>query len=86
MHAYLPIILTWVHLDSVETLLKVAGSIYGIGFVMTACTYVCDMRLQINAVLLTISLGSLAKSQLGRTSEIKSEMNERRKEFLELGK
>ena len=59
---------------------------YDIGFVITACTYICDVCLQINAVLLTISLGSLARSQLGRTSEIKSERNERRKEYLELGK
>ena len=59
---------------------------YRIGFVITACTYICDVCLQMNAVLLTISLGSLAKSELGRTSEIKSEMNEGRKEYLELGK
>ena len=46
--------------------------------------YLC---MQVNAVLLTISLGSLAKSQLGKTtSEMTPEKNERRKEFMEVGK
>ena len=46
--------------------------------------YLC---LQVNAVLLTISLGSLAKSQLGKTiSEMTPEEDERRKEYMEVGK
>ena len=43
--------------------------------------------MQVNAVLLTISLGSLAKSQLGKTtSEMTTEKDERRKEYMEVGK
>ena len=46
--------------------------------------YLC---VQVNAVLLTISLGSLAKSQLGKTtSEMTPEKNERRKQYVEVGK
>ena len=46
--------------------------------------YLC---VQVNAVLLTISLGSLAKSQLGKTtSEMTPEKNERRKQYMEVGK
>ena len=43
--------------------------------------------MQVNAVLLTISLGSLAKSQLGKTtSEMTTEKDEMRKEYMEVGK
>ena len=46
--------------------------------------YLC---MQVNAVLLTISLGSLAKSQLGKTiSEMTPEKDDRRKEYMEVGK
>ena len=46
--------------------------------------YLC---VQVNAVLLTISLGSLAKSQLGKTtSEMTTEKDEMRKEYKEVGK
>ena len=45
------------------------------------------LYMQVNAVLLTISLGSLAKSELGKTtSEMIPEKNERRKEYMEVGK
>ena len=50
------------------------------------CNYVL-FCIQVNAVLLTISLGSLAKSQLGKTtSEMTTEKDEMRKEYMEVGK
>ena len=44
------------------------------------------MCVQVNAVLLTISLVSLARSKLKRTSEIRSSKNEKRQEYIEVGK
>lgn len=42
---------------------------------------------QINAILLIISLGSLAKSQLGKTpADMTPVKSEKRKEYMEVGK
>ncbi len=55
-----------------------------VNVVLCNLVYLC---MQVNAVLLTISLGSLAKSQLGKTtSEMTPEKDERRKEYIDVGK
>ena len=41
---------------------------------------------QVNAVLLTISLVSLAKSQCGMASKMESNKDEKRQKYLEVGK
>ena len=41
---------------------------------------------QVNAVLLTISLVSLAKSQCGRSSEMMSNKDEKKQKYMEVGK
>ena len=47
----------------------------------TVCAYT-----QVNAVLLTISLVSLAKSQCGMASMMESNKNEKRQKHMEVGK
>ena len=46
--------------------------------------HVCS--LQVNAVLLTISLVSLAMSQCGRMSEMTSKNDEKKQMYMEVGK
>ena len=47
----------------------------------TVCGYT-----QVNAILLTISLMSLAKSQCGMASKMESNKDEKRQKYMEVGK
>ena len=49
------------------------------------CACVCAFT-QVNAVLLTISLVSLAKSQCGMASKMESNKDEKRQKYMDVGK
>ena len=49
------------------------------------CDTVCAYT-QVNAVLLTISLVSLAKSQCGMASKMESNKDEKRQKYMDVGK
>ena len=52
---------------------------------VTVCV-LTHLLTQVNAVLLTINLVSLAKSQCGMTSKMGSNKDEKRQKYMEVGK